>query len=258
MIPQTTFLGHACVLIEIGGLRILTDPVLFARVAFLGRVVSDLDPSMYEDIDLVLISHMHHDHCDLRSLRMLPNARLIVPERAAKYLGRHGFTDVIELPAGESLEIDGVTITATIAIHDGWRLPLGPHAESIGFVIASSDSAVYFAGDTDLFGGMRHLGKDYPGGIDVALLPVWGWGPNLGPGHLDPIRAVDAIQLIKPRYSIPIHWGTLFPYGLRKLRPSLGGLLQDPPRQFERVARARGIPGEVLVVEPGQTAVFAS
>src|SRR5262249_60752921 len=63
---------------------------------------------------------------------------------------------------------------------------------------------VYFAGDTDLFGGMQELAP----GLDVALLPVAGWGPRVGSGHLDPQRAAETLRLLRPRVAIPIHWGT--------------------------------------------------
>jgi L-ascorbate metabolism protein UlaG (beta-lactamase superfamily) len=63
---------------------------------------------------------------------------------------------------------------------------------------------VYFAGDTDLFEGMGEL----RGTVDVALLPVWGWGPSVGEGHLDPERAAQAAAMIDPKLAILIHWGT--------------------------------------------------
>jgi L-ascorbate metabolism protein UlaG (beta-lactamase superfamily) len=72
----------------------------------------------------------------------------------------------------------------------------------VGYVLEGSRT-VYFAGDTDLFDGMRSLGE-----IDVALIPVWGWGSSVGEGHLDPDRAAAALALLRPRVAIPIHWGT--------------------------------------------------
>ena len=72
-----TFLGHSTVLIEVGGVRILTDPVLFDRVSLLRRVGSPLDPGLHADIDIVLLSHLHLDHFDVPSLRLLgsPSSR---------------------------------------------------------------------------------------------------------------------------------------------------------------------------------------
>jgi L-ascorbate metabolism protein UlaG (beta-lactamase superfamily) len=105
--------------------------------------------------------------------------------------------------AGVEVEIGLLVVQATPAAHGGRRSPLGPAAAPIGFVIRGSRS-VYFAGDTDLFPEMGTLA----GSIDVALLPVSGWGPTLGPGHLDPERAAAATALIEPRLAVPIHWGT--------------------------------------------------
>lgn len=76
---------------------------------------------------------------------------------------------------------------------------------------------IYFAGDTDLFPAMA----DWAGLFDVALLPVWGWGPTLGEGHMDPKhRAAEACRLIQPQLAIPIHWGTLYPMAMHRLSPS--------------------------------------
>jgi L-ascorbate metabolism protein UlaG (beta-lactamase superfamily) len=96
-----------------------------------------------------------------------------------------------------------VRVIAIPALHDDRRMPLGRHAEPVGFV-ARGSLGVYFAGDTDLFEGMGEL----RGTVDVALLPVWGWGPSVGEGHLDPERAAQAAAMIDPKLAIPIHWGT--------------------------------------------------
>jgi len=106
-------------------------------------------------------------------------------------------------------------------------------------VVEAGGVRVYVAGDTDLFAGMSRLGP-----VDVALLPVWGWGPTLGPGHLDPPRAAEAVRRIKPKKAVPVHWGTLAIGGLR--RP-MGRLLVDPPWEFAEAA------GDcVVVTQPGQ------
>jgi L-ascorbate metabolism protein UlaG (beta-lactamase superfamily) len=102
---------------------------------------------------------------------------------------------------------------------------------------------VYFAGDTDLFPGMAELGP-----VDVALLPIWGWGLSVGEGHLNPERAARALEMIRPGMAVPIHWGTFYPVGLRLLWPEP---LTEPAREFARLA-ARLAPGtEVRVLEPG-------
>ncbi|MEI8082533.1 MAG: MBL fold metallo-hydrolase [Actinomycetes bacterium] len=256
MLPDVTFLGHATLLVEMAGVRILTDPVLFSRVSFLGRVVPPLDPVCYQNIDIVLISHMHQDHCDLRSLRELAGATLIVPPGAGSYLQHKSHMHTVELPVGATISHAGVQVRAVKAVHDASRVPFGPHAESIGFLITSADCAVYFAGDTDVYPEMAEFTGRAGQQIDVALLPVWGWGPNLGPGHMNPERAVQAINLIEPRFSVPIHWGTLFPLGLGRVKPSLRQTLVRPPLEFAQRAELVDAPGAVVVVQPGNPVVF--
>ncbi|HEY3864557.1 MAG TPA: MBL fold metallo-hydrolase [Solirubrobacteraceae bacterium] len=242
---RIVFLGHATVMIELDGVRLLTDPLLRDRVAHLRRQGQSLDPAVYEDIDAVLISHLHHDHLDLASLRLLGlGIPLLVPAGAGELPRRNGFTDVSELQVGETASVGAVEVTAVEARHDGRRHPGGLRAETIGYFIRGRH-AVYFAGDTELFDDMSAL----PSSPDVALLPVAGWGPTLGAGHMDPLDAARAVRLIQPRIAIPMHWGTLLPIGLAGRH---GGRLGDPPRIFaEHVASlAPGV--EVRILQPGQ------
>ncbi len=245
---RIVFLGHATVLIELDGLRLLTDPLLRDRVTHLRRQVSPVDPAVYAGLDAVLISHLHYDHLDLASLRLLGiDTRLLVPAGAGAWLESRGFTKVTELSVGETASVGALTVTAVEARHDPRRRP-GPgglRAETLGYVVHGRTRTVYFAGDTELFDGMSALGSS----LDIALLPVAVWGLTLGPGHMGPLDAARAAGLIRPRVAIPIHWGTLLPIGIAgRHRDRLG----DPPRQFaEHVASlAPGV--EVRILEPGQ------
>jgi L-ascorbate metabolism protein UlaG (beta-lactamase superfamily) len=241
---RIVFLGHATVLIELGGVRLLTDPLLRDRVAHLRRRAPPVQSDLVAAPDAVLISHCHHDHLDLASLRLLGgNTPLIVPVGAGGWLRRQGFGAVSELAVGEVARAGTLAVTAVPAHHDGRRLG-GPHAATLGYLI-SGTRTVYFAGDTELFAEMSNL----PRPLDLALLPVAGWGPTLGPGHMGPLDAARAVQLIEPRIAVPVHWGTLSPIGLgRRRRARLG----DPPRLFaEHVARlAPSV--EVRILAPGQ------
>lgn len=249
-LPSVTFLGHSTVRLDVGGHRILTDPLLRARVTFLARQVAPLPTAVYEGADLVLISHLHHDHCDLPSLRRLgADTTILVPVGAGAWLRGKGFRDVRELGAGE-VHVDGrLRVRAVTALHHGRREPFGPHAEAIGFVINFDEACVYFAGDTDIYPGMAHLASE----VDVALLPVWGWGPNLGPGHLDPHRAAQAAGLVGARFAVPVHWGTFYPFALRHALPSR---LYDPPRAFRTAVEDLGVPVTVLHTPPGEPVTF--
>jgi L-ascorbate metabolism protein UlaG (beta-lactamase superfamily) len=246
MSDRITYVGHATVLIELDGVRLLTDPVLRNRVAHLRRRGDAPAPAMRTEIDAVLISHLHQDHADLPSLRLLDrHTPVLGPPGAREFLGRAGFLNVSELAPAERATVAGVRITAVPAVHSGHRPPFGPRAKAVGFEIAGG-RRLYFAGDTDLFEGM----VDLAGELDLALLPVWGWGPNLGSGHLDPERAARAVALLEPRIAIPIHWGTLFPLGLAKLR---SGSLRTPPREFKRRAAELAPQVEVRVLSPGES-----
>ena len=243
---RVTFVGHATLLIEIDGVRVLTDPVLRDRVGPLRRQTKSVEPELYRGVDAVLISHLHWDHLDLPSLRRLDEStKLIVPRGAGKAMRRRRFGHVEELASGESLELGGVVVSATPAVHSGLPNTMAPDAETVGFTVRGSRS-VYFAGDTDLFEEMSHLGDE----LDAAFLPVWGWGPVLGRGHLDPHRAAGALRLLRPRIAVPIHWGTLAPIGLGRVRKDW---LHQPPREFARHAARLAPTVEVRLLEPGSS-----
>ena len=247
---RLTWVGHATVLLELGGVRLLTDPLLRRRLGHLRRHGAPPRSDLTERIDAVLISHVHLDHLDVRSLRLLHRAtQVIAPRGAGSTLKRIGFTRVDELVAGEQVTVGGVPVTAVPALHEGRRRPLARPAETLGYVIAGANR-VYFAGDTDLFDGMRALA----GKVDVALLPVWGWGPSIGPGHMDPLRAARAAVLVRPRIAVPIHWGTFFPIGLEALRQRA---LVEPPRRFAQHVRSLAPEVDVRVLAPGDELVLA-
>jgi L-ascorbate metabolism protein UlaG (beta-lactamase superfamily) len=233
-----TWIGHGTVLLDLDGVRLLTDPVLRNRVWHLRRQVPGADAPKYADVDAVLVSHLHFDHLDLPSLKRLGRGvPLVVPRGGGSLLVRRGFRRVVEVEAGEEVRIGALTIRATHAEHNGLRLPLGAKAPALGYVIGGS-RRIYFAGDTDLFEDLVEIGRD----LDVALLPIWGWGPSAGPGHLDPRRAAEALKLLRPLLAVPIHWGTYAPLGLGRVQSTL---LSDPVKVFRR--EAAGIAPEVKV-----------
>lgn len=199
-----TWLGHSTVVVDLDGTRVVTDPVLRRRVFHLRRE-APVEDELVAGLDAILVSHTHFDHLDLRSLRRLDHAATVLaPHGAGGLVRRRGFRHVVELAAGDTLELGSVTVRATHAVHESSRGPLSKSTPALGYLLEGS-ATVYFAGDTDIFDGMRELGP-----VDVALIPIWGWGPKLGPGHLDPRRAAEALTLVRPRIVIPIHWGTFW------------------------------------------------
>jgi L-ascorbate metabolism protein UlaG (beta-lactamase superfamily) len=242
---RITYVGHSTLLVELDGLRVLTDPVLRSRVAHLTRRAPAVETGVIADIRVVLVSHMHPDHFDPPSLRLIDRqAELVVPRGAGRTAGRLGFQRVTELGEGETLAVGGIEIAATHAEHRQGRL-FDKRSEAIGYKLTGSQR-VYFAGDTDLFPGMSSLAAN----LDVALLPVGGWGPKLGPGHLDPRKAAEALELLRPRVAVPIHWGTLYRIGLRRSKREPAG---EPPLAFAREAAQLAPSVEVRVLEPGET-----
>jgi L-ascorbate metabolism protein UlaG (beta-lactamase superfamily) len=238
-----TFVGHSTVLLDLNGVRLLTDPMLRERVLHIRRQVAPPPPAALERLDAVLISHLHLDHLDLPSLRRLDrHAALLVPRGAARLVHRAGFDEVVELSPGETAIVGGVEVRAVPAQHPSRRLPLGARAQPLGFDVRGA-RRVYFPGDTGVF-------ADLDGRPDLALVPVWGWGIRLAPGsgHMDPGQAARATARLRPRRAVPIHWGTLFPVGRRRRH---GHLLVDPPREFAASLSQLAPEVEVSVLEPG-------
>ncbi len=231
------------------GTRLLTDPVLLGGVlGFLRRRHPKPDERVLGAVDAILISHFHHDHLDLRSLRRFRGGPpVIVPPGGGKYLQRRGYERVTELPVGESISVGGLEVSAVKAVHGGGLArPGGGDAEFIGYVI-DGGATIYFAGDTDFFDGLEEIGDR---GLDVALVPIWGWGAKLGSGHLDPERAARALRLLRPRIAVPIHWGTYTPFFSKQLWP---WLLTDPVKRFVELAGTIAPDVDVRVLQPGES-----
>jgi L-ascorbate metabolism protein UlaG (beta-lactamase superfamily) len=245
--PWITFLGHATVLIETGGTKVLTDPAIRSRIAHLRRIVPVGAVPELGSTDVVLISHAHHDHLDLPSLRRLAAAAaIVVPRGFGKLVRRAGFDEVREVEAGDRVAIGEVEVLATPARHNGRRWPLGRAARALGYVV-QCPQRIYFAGDTDLFDGMGDLAVN----LNLALLPVAGWGPRLPPGHLDPERAARAVALLRPTVAVPIHWGTFASRTFTAPRAQVSDP-ERPAREFARLARSYAPEVEVRILRPGE------
>ncbi|MDQ2631252.1 MAG: MBL fold metallo-hydrolase [Actinomycetota bacterium] len=249
-VERVTYLGHGTVLIEIDGARLLTDPVLRRRIGPLVRHGPAPGPEIVENLDAVLISHLHRDHADIGSLRRIGRGTpLLVPRGSRRFFERRGFAAVRELAPGETAGVGGLTVGAVDAAHEGGRRRFAKEAQPIGFLV-DGGRRIYFAGDTDFFPGMEGLGPQ----LDLALLPVWGWGPNIGEGHLDPAGAARAAAEISPRLAVPIHWGTFYPFGLRRFR---GGPLRLPGEEFAARVRELAPQVETRVLAPGESTSLA-
>jgi L-ascorbate metabolism protein UlaG (beta-lactamase superfamily) len=248
---RITWWGHATTTIEENGTRLLTDPVLTARIAHLRRRRGPAPLRAASECDAVLISHMHADHLHLSSIALVaPGAALVVPRGAARLIQQDFGDDIakrcIEVAPGNQVRIGALDITAITAHHDGRRLPWSSYSgPALGYRVEGSPS-VWFAGDTDLYDGLAAE----VGPVDLALVPVGGWGPSLGPGHLDPVRAAEAVRRVGARAAIPVHFGTFWPIGCDWLKPELF----LPPGDSFKTAMAEVDPAvKVDVLVPGES-----
>ena len=248
MSGRLTYIGHATVLIEQAGVRLLTDPLLHSGIGHMRRRVPLPELELLRDLDAVLISHPHADHLDVKSLRMLEHPGTVVaPRDCAGLLRRAGMRDVVGLTPGDRWDVGGIAIEAVRADHDGRRHPFGRELGAVGFIV-EGPARVYFAGDTDLFDDMEKLA----GRVDVALLPIWGWGPRLPVGHLNPETAARAVALIGPAVVVPIHWGTMRSVGAKGAADP-----HAPARAFADAVAAAAPDTEVRILAPGDSMPLA-
>ncbi|MFJ3231792.1 MBL fold metallo-hydrolase [Streptomyces sp. NPDC086787] len=233
---EITWWGHATCTVEDSNTRVLTDPLFARRLAHLRRRRGAPPSAEARRADVVLVSHLHADHLHPPSLaRLAPGTLLLVPlgaPRAVPGLRRLTHLRITEVAPGDETKVGDLTVRTVSARHDGRRLPFGPHrSPALGYVV-EGEARTYFAGDTGLFDSMaREVGP-----VDVALLPVGGWGPYLGPGHLDAGRAAEALAALAPRSAVPVHYGTYWPIGMDAVRPHE---FHAPGDEFVRLAAER-------------------
>lgn len=252
---RVTWWGHATVMVEVAGLRVLTDPVVTGHIAYLLRRVDRTAPSdAASGADVVVVSHLHADHLHLQSLRRIAYpATLVVPAGAAPLATRAWSGPIRELCIGDTIAFGAVTVTAVAAYHDGRRFPgAKTRAPALGYVIAHAGLRIWFAGDTGWFSDLAALAP-----ITVALVPVGGWGPTLGPHHLNPEEAARAVALTHATHAVPIHYGTFWPTGLRRLAPALfTDRFLLPGSRFEEAVQRMTLPTEVHILRFGEPIVL--
>ncbi|MFF3350087.1 MBL fold metallo-hydrolase [Streptomyces sp. NPDC002779] len=236
MSVEITWWGHATCTVADSDVRVLTDPLFARRLAHLRRRRGALPAPGAWRADVALVSHLHADHLHVPSLaRLAEGTRLLVPRgapRAVPGLRRLTHLRVTEVAPGDVAQVGAVRVRVVPARHDGRRLPVGRHhSPALGFVV-EGEARTYFAGDTGLFDEMA----EEVGPVDAALLPVGGWGPYLGEGHLDAGRAAEALARLAPRSAVPVHYGTYWPIGMDAVRPHE---FHSPGHEFVRLAAQR-------------------
>jgi L-ascorbate metabolism protein UlaG (beta-lactamase superfamily) len=243
------WLGHATAVLDVDGVRLLTDPLLRPHAGLLRRAAPRPDADHWRKPDAVLLSHLHHDHAELGSLRMVPGTPILTAPENARWLRRRGLTSAVALseqawrPLGNGVEVRRVP-----AVHAHRPMPHRPN-EAIGHLVRGPSGTVWVAGDTDLYPGMAELSRLAGGSVDLALVPVWGWGPRLSPGHLDPADAATAVTRAGARWAVPVHWGTLHPPLVHRMGR---GWLDRPGERFAEAVAALGGPATAVVLRPGE------
>ncbi len=237
------WLGHATVLVH-DRARVLTDPVLTASLMHLHRRGGPVPHDLTGRVDAVVVSHLHLDHLHLPSLaRLEPGTPVIVPRGAGRLL-RGSALEAVEVEVGDIVTVGAATVTVVPAVHAGTRWPWSrTGGEAVGYVVRGAGST-YFAGDTSLFPAMAELSDS----LDVALLPVGGWGPSLRGHHMDPKDAAECLALLEAHVAVPIHYGTFWPRGLSSVRQHL---FHDPGRAFAAQADIIAPGSDVRVLPPG-------
>jgi len=215
---RATWIGWSTVLLEIDGRRVLTDPIWSERCSpstLVGPKRLHPPPIALDElpkIDVVVISHDHYDHLDMATIRFLSahGARFVVPLGVGAHLERWGVQAARfhELDWTESVEIDGLTFTATPARHYSGRFPgRGSRTLWASWVIRGPRHRVFFSGDSGYSSAFRAIGKAF-GPFDLALIKIGAYDPAWVDIHMTPEQAVQVDRDVGGRVMLPVHWGT--------------------------------------------------
>ncbi len=250
-----TWIGHSTVLVQAGGINILTDPIYAVRSGPWGLFGPKRvrDPGIKFDdlphIDLVLISHDHWDHMDLPTLKRLwdRDRPLIVTS-----LGNDTLLNSVGVPAvardwGQTVAVrPGITVTIERVHHWGTRwMKDRDRALWSGFAVTLPGGNLFFAGDTGPGDGSWQIEDAKDGPYRLALIPIGAYLPRdvMRGNHIGPVEAVDAFQKLGAAHALAVHWGTF--------RLSSEGMY-DPPRLLHTTLAERGIvPGRFRALEVG-------
>lgn len=251
MQPAATWIGHASVLLQMGGLNIVTDPMFSDRaspLSFAGPRRAQppgLGLSELPHIHAVLVSHNHYDHCDLPSLRAL-NAQpggpplVVLPLGLKAWAADEGIRNVVELDWWQGHTLAGVEIVLTPVQHWSGR-GLADRMNTLwgGYAVFASDLHAFFAGDTGYsrdFSDVRQRFAQRQGehGFDIALIPIGAYEPRwfMAQQHVNPDEALKIHRDLLARRSLGIHWGSF---------ELTDEPLDEPPRALAAARSAHGV-----------------
>jgi L-ascorbate metabolism protein UlaG (beta-lactamase superfamily) len=252
-----TWLGHACFLLRLGGVSVLTDPFLGERAspfAFAGPrrfAGTGISIDRLPPIDVVAVSHNHYDHLDVPTLHQLlarnPRAIAVTAVGCGPLLRKLGFRVVHELDWGDTVSASGIDITAVPAVHFSSR-GLFDRDRTLwcGFAIRGAGRSVYFAGDTGWGPVFDHAGQRF-GPFDLGLVPIGAYDPRvlMQAVHANPEEAVKIGLAMQAHTLAAMHWGTI----ALTTEPAF-----EPPQRFIAAAQAAGLDEDrAWVLKIGET-----
>ncbi|MDW8282770.1 MAG: MBL fold metallo-hydrolase [Myxococcales bacterium] len=246
-----TWIGHATFALRLGGKLILTDPIWSARIQGIVRRRSPPGVALeaMPPVDVVTISHAHHDHLDMPTLRRLGPAPLyLVPRDVGGLLRAAGLPRVVELGWWDTYREGELAITLVPAQHWSMRSPWDRNRRLWGgFVYAGPEGVAYHAGDTALSEPMFMAIRRRVPQVDWAMLPIGAYEPGwfMRPQHMAPEDAVRAFEILEARVFVAMHWGT---YKLTDEH------LGEPPERLRACWAARGLrPEQLAILDVGET-----
>jgi len=254
--PHLTWIGHASLVLRLGGALVATDPVFATRMGPRRRLAAPgVDAEHLPPLDVVTVSHSHYDHMDVASLRALAKRGrplFIVPKDNADVLRSAGLERVVELGWWESHREGGVTVTCVPAQHWSMRVPWDRNARLWGgFVYEGADGTAYHAGDTAMSEGVFRAIRERFAKIDWAMLPIGAYEPTwfMSAQHMGPEEAGRAWEILGARVLVAMHWGTF------KLTDEP---VSEPPQRARRWFDERGYdPRRLWVLDVGETRTLA-
>lgn len=244
------WLGHASFFIQLSGVRILIDPV-FGKLP-IGKRYSDLpvEPNKLKDIDYVLVSHAHYDHCDKNSLKLLaannPDAQILLGLKLDKLIA-HWINNPLQ-SAGWYQQYqtdDRLKISFLPSRHWANRSPFDVNSTLWGgFMIQANSKTIYFGGDSGYGAHFKTIGQLFPD-IDVALIGAGAYSPTwfMSPNHQDPYHAVEAFHATGAKTLIPFHYGTF---------DAADEPMSEPEQIFKKLEAEGKIPGQLKLLKLGE------
>ncbi len=243
------WIGHASFLIQMAGKNILIDPnwalwlSIVKRVRHPGLLAEDMPR-----IDLVLITHAHHDHLDMPSIEQVADGQpIVVPKGVGSLVKRRGYGEVHEMQKWDRLQLEGIDITFTPCRHWGARYVHDTHRGFGGYMLQAPESpTIYHCGDSAYFDGFYEIGRRFD--IDLALMPIGAYRPVSGREvHMNPEEALAAFRDLKARRMVPMHFRT-FPLSREPV--------DEPLERLMLASSAQGLRDKITLLEEGEPGLF--